>query len=52
VQPTDLELIDTPSEVILQSSETIISKSKFDEIDLDLLFGTFRSKSEIEKERF
>jgi hypothetical protein len=35
VQPTDQELIDASSEVILQSSETIISKSKYDEIDHD-----------------
>ena len=52
VQPTDQELIDASSEVILQSSETILSKSKCDEIDFDLLIGTFRSKSEIEKQRF
>ena len=52
VQPTDHELNDASSEVILQSSETILSKSKYDEIDLDLLLGTFRSKSEIEKQRF
>jgi hypothetical protein len=52
LQQTDQELNDASSEVILQSSETIISKSKYDEIDLDLLLGTFRSKSEIEKQRF
>ena len=52
MQPTDQELIDASSEVILQSSETILSKSKCDEIDFDLLLGTFRSKSEIEKKRF
>ncbi len=52
VQPTDQELNDASSEAILQSSETILSKSKYDEIDLDLLLGTFRSKSEIEKQRF
>ncbi len=52
MQPTDQELIDASSEVILQSSETILSKSKYDEIDLDLLLGTFLSKSEIEKQRF
>ena len=51
-QQTDQELNYASSEVILQSSETIISKSKYDEIDLDLLLGTFRSKSEIEKQRF
>ena len=52
VQPTDQEQNDASSEAILQSSETILSKSKYDEIDLDLLLGTFRSKSEIEKQRF
>ncbi len=52
VQPTDQELIDTPSQAILQSSETILSKSNYDEIDLDLLLGSFRYKSEIEKQRF
>ncbi len=51
-QQTDQELIGASSEAILQSSETIISKSIYDEIDLDLLLGTFRSKSEIEKQRF
>jgi hypothetical protein len=52
VQQTNKELIDASSEVILQSSETILSKSKYDEIDLDLPRGTFRSKSETEKQRF
>jgi hypothetical protein len=52
LQPTDQELIDASSEVIMQSPETILSKSKYDEIDLDLLLGSFQSKSEIEKQRF
>ncbi len=41
VQQTDQELNDASSEVILQSSETILSKSKYDEIDLDSLLRTF-----------
>ena len=52
VQPADQELIDVSSDMILQSSETIISKSKYDEINIDLFIGKFRSKSEIEKQRF
>ena len=35
VQPTDQEINDASSEVILQSSENILSKSKYDEINLD-----------------
>ena len=52
LQQTDQELNDASSEVILHSSETILSKSIYDAIDLDLLLGKFRSKSEIEKQRF
>ncbi len=52
VPQTDQDLYDASSEVILQSSDNILSKSKYDQIDLDLLLGTFRSKSEIEKQRY
>ena len=47
MQPTDQELFDASSEVILQSSETILSKSKYDEIDLDLLLGRSDLKAKL-----